>query len=160
MAHIRMWAGDYTLSGLVGFELRCKTVGILGTGAIGAAAARIFCVSPSAADLPVLCLGSAAPILMAGGAYIGPCRPHRALPSSLAACELLRKTAGIPAKRAVDSDSPAHLLRMDQISASLMKPCCVRCSTCKGESLGVLAVRRCPSRVAQIPAHAGRWHHT
>ena len=55
MAHIRMWAGDYTLSGLVGFELRCKTVGVLGTGAIGAAAARIFCVSPSAADLPVLC---------------------------------------------------------------------------------------------------------
>ena len=55
MAHIRMWAGDYTLSGLVGFELRCKTVGILGTGAIGAAAARIFCVSPSAAALPVLC---------------------------------------------------------------------------------------------------------
>ena len=55
MAHIRMWAGDYTLSGLVGFELRCKTVGILGTGAIGAAAARIFCVSLSAADLPVLC---------------------------------------------------------------------------------------------------------
>lgn len=45
LAHIRMWAGDYTLSGLVGFELRCKTVGILGTGAIGACAARIFCVS-------------------------------------------------------------------------------------------------------------------
>ena len=40
-----MWAGDYTLSGLVGFELRCKTVGVVGTGAIGAAAARIFCVS-------------------------------------------------------------------------------------------------------------------
>ena len=58
MAHIRMWAGDYTLSGLVGFELRCKTVGILGTGAIGAAAARIFCVSPSAADLPGLCSAS------------------------------------------------------------------------------------------------------
>ena len=45
LAHIRMWAGDYTLSGLVGFELRCKTVGLIGTGAIGAAAARIFCVS-------------------------------------------------------------------------------------------------------------------
>ncbi|CAL5224887.1 g7646 [Coccomyxa viridis] len=43
LAHIRMWAGDYTLSGLVGFELRCKTVGVVGTGAIGAAAARIFC---------------------------------------------------------------------------------------------------------------------
>ncbi|KAK9905506.1 hypothetical protein WJX75_001127 [Coccomyxa subellipsoidea] len=42
LAHIRMWAGDYTLSGLVGFELRSKTVGVLGTGAIGAAACRIF----------------------------------------------------------------------------------------------------------------------
>ncbi|EIE23378.1 hypothetical protein COCSUDRAFT_28806 [Coccomyxa subellipsoidea C-169] len=42
LAHIRMWAGDYTLSGLVGFELKSKTVGVLGTGAIGAAACRIF----------------------------------------------------------------------------------------------------------------------
>ena len=57
MAYIRMWAGDYTLSGLVGFELRCKTVGIVGTGAIGSAAARIFCVSL----LLQLCLYPAAP---------------------------------------------------------------------------------------------------
>ncbi|BDA47224.1 2-hydroxyacid dehydrogenase homolog [Coccomyxa sp. Obi] len=42
LAHLRMWAGDYTLSGLVGFELKSKTVGVLGTGAIGAAACRIF----------------------------------------------------------------------------------------------------------------------
>ena len=47
LAHIRMWAGDYTLSGLVGFELRSKTVGVLGTGAIGAAACRIFKVRPA-----------------------------------------------------------------------------------------------------------------
>ncbi len=46
LAHIRMWAGDYTLSGLVGFELKSKTVGVLGTGAIGAAACRIFRVMP------------------------------------------------------------------------------------------------------------------
>ena len=45
MAAIRMWAGDYTLSGLLGFEVHGKTVGILGTGAIGAVACRIFMVS-------------------------------------------------------------------------------------------------------------------
>ena len=106
MAHIRMWAGDYTLSGLVGFELRCKTVGILGMGAIGAAAARIFCVSLSAADLLVLCLCSATPILVLGGTCLGPCRPHRASPSSLAACELLCKTAGIVGKRAAEFAAP------------------------------------------------------
>ncbi len=43
-AHIRMWAGDYTLSGLVGFEMRSKVIGVVGTGAIGAAACRIFSV--------------------------------------------------------------------------------------------------------------------
>lgn len=80
MAHIRMWAGDYTLSGLVGFELRCKTVGILGTGAIGAAAARIFCVSPSATDLPVLCLCSAAPELWLPAHAQGHTDTYRALP--------------------------------------------------------------------------------
>lgn len=35
-------AGNYSLSPLVGFELRGKTVGIIGTGAIGAEACRIF----------------------------------------------------------------------------------------------------------------------
>lgn len=39
-----MWAGDYTLSGLVGFEMRSKVIGVVGTGAIGAAACRIFSV--------------------------------------------------------------------------------------------------------------------
>lgn len=34
--------GNFTLSGLIGRELNRKTVGILGTGAIGAAAARIW----------------------------------------------------------------------------------------------------------------------
>jgi hypothetical protein len=48
LANIRMWAGDYTLSGLVGFEVRSKTIGVLGTGAIGAAACRIFAVRCSA----------------------------------------------------------------------------------------------------------------
>jgi D-lactate dehydrogenase len=40
-----MWAGNYTLSGLVGFEVRSKTIGVVGTGAIGAAACSIFLVS-------------------------------------------------------------------------------------------------------------------
>ncbi len=61
LAHIRMWAGDYTLSGLVGFELRCKTVGVVGTGAIGAAAARIFCVSCLCAAPRGPCAGIVAP---------------------------------------------------------------------------------------------------
>ena len=43
-----MWAGDYTLSGLVGFEVRSKTIGVLGTGAIGAVACRIFAARPPA----------------------------------------------------------------------------------------------------------------
>lgn len=34
--------GNYTLSGLIGMELCRKTVGIIGTGAIGACAARIW----------------------------------------------------------------------------------------------------------------------
>ena len=36
---------NYALSGLVGFEMKNKTVGIYGTGAIGLAAAKIFHVS-------------------------------------------------------------------------------------------------------------------
>jgi len=34
--------GNYTLSGLIGMEICKKTVGIIGTGAIGACAARIW----------------------------------------------------------------------------------------------------------------------
>eukprot|EP00208_Stichococcus_sp_RCC1054_P000118 CAMPEP_0206144522 /NCGR_PEP_ID=MMETSP1473-20131121/24362_1 /ASSEMBLY_ACC=CAM_ASM_001109 /TAXON_ID=1461547 /ORGANISM="Stichococcus sp, Strain RCC1054" /LENGTH=356 /DNA_ID=CAMNT_0053540361 /DNA_START=113 /DNA_END=1183 /DNA_ORIENTATION=+ len=41
-AHIRVLQGNFTLSGLIGRELNRKTVGILGTGAIGTAAARIW----------------------------------------------------------------------------------------------------------------------
>lgn len=36
---------NYALSGLVGFEMKNKTVGVYGTGAIGLAAAKIFHVS-------------------------------------------------------------------------------------------------------------------
>jgi hypothetical protein len=35
-------AGNYTLSGLIGVEVCRKTVGVVGTGAIGACAARIW----------------------------------------------------------------------------------------------------------------------
>lgn len=42
----RAWArvreGNFSLDGLVGFDLHGKTVGLVGTGAIGSAAARIF----------------------------------------------------------------------------------------------------------------------
>ncbi|KAK9832600.1 hypothetical protein WJX81_002765 [Elliptochloris bilobata] len=41
-AYLRVREGDYSLSGLVGFELRTKVVGIVGTGAIGLAACQIF----------------------------------------------------------------------------------------------------------------------
>lgn len=39
-ARVREW--DFSLDGLVGFDLYGKTVGVLGTGRIGAAAAQIF----------------------------------------------------------------------------------------------------------------------
>lgn len=38
----RVQAGNYSLTPLVGMELRGKTVGVLGTGEIGGEAARIF----------------------------------------------------------------------------------------------------------------------
>jgi D-lactate dehydrogenase len=41
-AHNRVMQGNYTLSGLIGMEICRKTVGIIGTGAIGACAARIW----------------------------------------------------------------------------------------------------------------------
>jgi lactate dehydrogenase-like 2-hydroxyacid dehydrogenase len=44
LAYDRVRAGNYTLSGLVGFEMAGKTVGVLGTGAIGYYAVRNFLV--------------------------------------------------------------------------------------------------------------------
>jgi D-lactate dehydrogenase len=41
-AHTRVQAGNYSLTPLVGSELRAKTVGVLGTGAIGTEACRLF----------------------------------------------------------------------------------------------------------------------
>lgn len=41
-AHARAREGDYELSGLVGYEMKGKSVGIVGTGAIGTEAARLF----------------------------------------------------------------------------------------------------------------------
>jgi D-isomer specific 2-hydroxyacid dehydrogenase, NAD binding domain len=41
----RVREGNYTLNGLVGSEMRSKTVGVMGTGAIGSAAAKIFKVT-------------------------------------------------------------------------------------------------------------------
>ncbi len=40
-----MRMGNYSLSGLVGMEMRHKVVGVVGTGAIGVQAARILKVS-------------------------------------------------------------------------------------------------------------------
>lgn len=45
-AHMRMQQWDYSLSGLVGFELHGKTVGVVGTGAIGSALCTILKVCP------------------------------------------------------------------------------------------------------------------
>ena len=69
MATIRMWAGDYTLSGLLGFELHAKTVGVLGTGAIGAVACRIFMVGAAHGTL------SWAPMLHAPRTWVRPAGP-------------------------------------------------------------------------------------
>ena len=41
-AHARVREGNFSLEGLVGFDLRGKTVGLCGTGRIGSIAARIF----------------------------------------------------------------------------------------------------------------------
>ena len=41
-AHIRTHLDNFSLSGLVGFEIHGKTVGVMGTGNIGLAAIRIF----------------------------------------------------------------------------------------------------------------------
>lgn len=41
-AHPRVQMGNYSLSGLVGFEMRGKTVGVVGTGNIGREACRIL----------------------------------------------------------------------------------------------------------------------
>jgi len=41
-AHARVREGNFSLEGLVGFDLHGKTVGIVGTGRIGKVAARIF----------------------------------------------------------------------------------------------------------------------
>jgi D-lactate dehydrogenase len=41
-AHVRVREGNFSLEGLVGFDLHGKTVGICGTGRIGSVAARIF----------------------------------------------------------------------------------------------------------------------
>lgn len=41
-AYTRVQAGNYSLTPLVGSELRGKTLGVLGTGAIGTEAARMF----------------------------------------------------------------------------------------------------------------------
>ena len=84
LAHIRMWAGDYTLSGLVGFELRCKTVGVFGTGAIGSAAARIFCVSAAGpAHANLLCSTSVVPSQLI--AYLSAC-PGNSLAKTCRRC--------------------------------------------------------------------------
>jgi D-lactate dehydrogenase len=41
-AHVRVRDGNFSLEGLVGFDLHGKTVGLCGTGHIGSVAARIF----------------------------------------------------------------------------------------------------------------------
>jgi D-lactate dehydrogenase len=41
-AHVRVREGNFSLDGLVGFDLYDKTVGLCGTGRIGSVAARIF----------------------------------------------------------------------------------------------------------------------
>ena len=47
-AYNRVRNGNFALQGLLGFELRGKTVGIIGTGRIGTAVAQICRVSVAA----------------------------------------------------------------------------------------------------------------
>lgn len=42
LAYNRVWHGNYTLSGLEGFEVSGKTIGVIGTGAIGSAFSSIM----------------------------------------------------------------------------------------------------------------------
>lgn len=49
-AYTRVQAGNYSLTPLVGTELKGKVVGVLGTGAIGTEAARLFKVRGLASD--------------------------------------------------------------------------------------------------------------
>ena len=53
-AYLRVREGDYSLSGLVGFELRTKVVGVVGTGAIGLAACQILRVRGSPLALALM----------------------------------------------------------------------------------------------------------
>ena len=52
-AYNRVVDGSYGVSGLVGREIRGKTVGVLGTGAIGVEACRIFKVRDRGVGLGV-----------------------------------------------------------------------------------------------------------
>lgn len=52
-AHARTLTGNYALNGLVGFEMNKKTVGVIGTGAIGVEACRILKVGAAACWLAV-----------------------------------------------------------------------------------------------------------
>lgn len=45
LAYNRVRSGDYSLSGLEGWEVKSKTIGVLGTGAIGCAAVSMFKVT-------------------------------------------------------------------------------------------------------------------